>query len=447
MLFLRKPTPSAYRYYYYAFPWILAGIGWLCILYQFIYSSWSSTSSLAFSHGNLVCVPVTEDILGKNPPSWKGSSNNPPSSSSSQHLFVCTDDGNLPSLKDRIPVCSSPSSSSSSASLIPPPSSSSSSLSTSVASSSSFFLSPKTLARAQFDQECEDIKEEYYDKLISDTVRNRLRWNGTGSPPFIQSSMAHLHPCIRTHHVYNVNEDVLFVILASTVTIERVRDFRATWGKNLKDNVVIIGDANDTTVGMITLPVLAGKGSVTEAPHRTLQGLIYIMNQPQYEKYSWIFMIDDDTWVNTRELSSLLYGWDVRVPMMFGFFWNNPNFLDRRTWPSGGAGMLITRSAARKFATNLYTNLCPFDVENDRTLGNCALQTGIAMVHSPLFDPEATSTVLCEYSYFNLQHNDGDVRTFIAIHRAIDGRMQLWQETVDNYPDDTALAEKVMEKY
>jgi hypothetical protein len=234
---------------------------------------------------------------------------------------------------------------------------------------------------------------------------------------------------------------VLFIVLAGTNTLPRVHALRDTWAKGMTDNIIIIGDEADASVGMVTLPGLQGKAARVDAPHRTLQALQWAVATPKYAAYPWIFMVDDDTWVNTREVPSLLYGWSPDVPVMIGFFWNNPNFLGERTWPSGGAGMLVSRTAAAKLAAKLYTDVCPYDAENDRTLGYCAWRTGVAMMHSPLFDPEALHTVLTDRSSYRWQANDGDLRTLVAIHRAEPDRMREWQAVVERYPVDTALAE------
>lgn len=289
---------------------------------------------------------------------------------------------------------------------------------------------------------CATVTDEELAQVVGQSVQARARYQGWGGPPFTATSLANLHPCMRRGDLtYSAKEDVLFIMLAGTQTIDRVRAFRETWGKGM-DNVIVMGDAADPSVGMITLPSLEGKPARVDAPHRTLQALIYAANTKEYDKYKWIFMVDDDTWVNTRELPSLLFGWDTRAPIMTGFFWNNPNFLGGRTWPSGGSGMLVTRAAAKRLAAHLYSDTCPFDMENDRTLGYCALRTGVAMLHSALFDPEAAHTIICDKSTWQWQANDGDIRTMIAIHRADPGHMREWQGVVDRYPEDTALAEK-----
>jgi hypothetical protein len=289
---------------------------------------------------------------------------------------------------------------------------------------------------------CATVTEEELARVVGESVQARARYQGWGGPPFTAASLANLHPCMRRGDLtYSVKEDVLFIMLAGTLTIDRVRAFRETWGKGM-DNIIVMGDAADPSVGMITLPVLEGRPARVDAPHRTLQALIYAANNREYDKYRWIFMVDDDTWVNTRELPSLLFGWDTRAPIMTAFFWNNPNFLGGRTWPSGGSGMLVTRAAAKRLAAQLYSETCPFDMENDRTLGYCALRTGVAMLHSALFDPEAAHTIICDKSPWQWQANDGDIRTMIAIHRADPARMREWQGVVDRYPEDTALAEK-----
>ena len=94
--------------------------------------------------------------------------------------------------------------------------------------------------------------------------------------------------------------------------------------------------------------------------------------------------MDDDTYVNVHELPGFLVGWDPRLPLLFGHIWYGPEQrnTDEGAWPSGGAGIILSRRAAELLAANLYTKLCPFLGLNDVTLGHCATRLGIPMVRA-----------------------------------------------------------------
>jgi hypothetical protein len=166
---------------------------------------------------------------------------------------------------------------------------------------------------------------------------------------------------------------------------------------------------------MISLPELEGKSSYNVAQHRQLKGLIHALSLPENGNFSWIFLVDDDTWINTRELSIFLYGWNPDVPILFGHIYKNALFSkEKRTWPSGGAGMLLSRAAAVLLASSLYTSECPFDSLNDLTIGYCSWRVGIALSHSQLFNPTAEHVIRGPRFYCD----DSNLKSEISVHTA-----------------------------
>lgn len=129
--------------------------------------------------------------------------------------------------------------------------------------------------------------------------------------------------------------------------------------------------------------------------------------------------------MNLQELEALLQGWDAEAPLVMGFVWSGPRW--PVSYPSGGAGMLATRSAALLLAQHLYTPLCPLLQFNDVTLGACAWKLGIAVVHSPLFDPEGEQLLGKESLFVKYEH-DGSLRSMVTVHRADPTRMHLLHE-------------------
>ena len=279
---------------------------------------------------------------------------------------------------------------------------------------------------------------------VAAAVRARVK-GSLGGEPFTAGSIRRLHRCAQPgSDAFEASplRDVLFVVLASSTTVDRVRALRETWASQLVIgvNLLIIGDADipGDGVDMTTLPELAGHGERGHAGHRTLRAIIFAAQDTRYKDFPWLFAVDDDTFVNLAPMPALLSGWDVRLPMLLSFIWDSPDFNRGRTWPSGGAGMLLTQGAVRIFAEALYSPRCPFDGENDLSLGLCAWQMGVALVHSPLFDPEADA--LAAASTWTRNKNDATVRTLITIHRASGGRMQELFAAVQKHGADNALA-------
>ena len=110
-------------------------------------------------------------------------------------------------------------------------------------------------------------------------------------------------------------------------------------------------------------------------------------------------------------LPGFLIGWDARLPLLFAHIWYGPEARnsDEGAWPSGGAGIILSRRAAELLAANLYTKKCPFLQLNDVTIGHCATVLRIPMIHSPVFDPEGNVMVAETRNVKRLQRKDGSL--------------------------------------
>ena len=285
-------------------------------------------------------------------------------------------------------------------------------------------------ASAPLLSSCAQISQDEVRDAVAGAVNSRIAQRvGANGPPFTISAIENVHPCIRNVDKYwSPLHEVLFIVMGSSVMLERSAAVRATWAKNV-DNVLIFGDVNDAKVEMQTLPELAGKNNYFDAQHRQLHGLVYALQNSTLAQLPWVLLVDDDSWVNIRELPSFLHGWNPDAPLLFAFIAtqvaNEPN----RVWPAGGAGMLLTREAARRLSEALYTPACPFEHFNDMTIGRCAWAIGIALVHSPLFVPEAETI-------FNSITAYGKMRSEVSIHRVTPARMAELQAMVDQFPEN-----------
>jgi len=92
----------------------------------------------------------------------------------------------------------------------------------------------------------------------------------------------------------------------------------------------------------------------------------------------WLFLIDDDTWVNMPVFSRLLPFLDANSSVIYGY--NNMNAMY-----NGGAGMLFSRPAFDIITPHLYSDACPFTLLNDDTLTACARRLNVTIMHSGLF--------------------------------------------------------------
>lgn len=269
--------------------------------------------------------------------------------------------------------------------------------------------------------------------VVNDAVRARKDAQEGDGAPFTLAELTFLHQCVRNNDIlWSAEQDILYLVMGSSLNLDRSLSVRTTWARKV-NNVVIYGDVYDFSVGMITLPELVGKSSYNDAQHRQLKGLIHSLSLPENSRFPWVFLVDDDTWINTRELSNFLYGWNPDVPMLFGHIHKNAGWsYDKRTWPSGGAGMLLSRAAADLLVSTLYTPECPFDRLNDLTIGYCAWRVGIALSHSPLFNPTAEHFIRGPRSHCD----DNNLKSEISVHSATPSLMieidALFESKVNN---------------
>jgi len=244
---------------------------------------------------------------------------------------------------------------------------------------------------------CASVAPAYVEARLKGAVARRTRpchQTHVGGSPFTTSTILRVHPCVRSFGGASARlpaatlhmRDVLFVVMSGLKEIERLYAVRQTWGA-LVPNVLAIGEANHSASGMVTLDELAGKHSYSDAQHRSLLGLRHGTSHSAYRHCSWVVLVDDDTYVNVHELPGFLVGWDFRLPLLFGHIWYGPEMRgkDEGAWPSGGAGIILSRRAAEMLSAALYTPTCPFLGLNDVTLGHCATRLGIPMASFFLF--------------------------------------------------------------
>jgi hypothetical protein len=220
---------------------------------------------------------------------------------------------------------------------------------------------------------------------------------GAGGAPFTASSVARVHACARGAWALgfpDLARDFFFLVMGSSLRLRWLNATRRTWASLLpRARVWAVGDARDAGAGLETLPELAGRASYEDAQHRSLRGLQHAVRAQLLGGARWVVLLDDDTYANALELPGFLVGWDARVPLLFGHIWYGPEWRrgDEGAWPSGGAGVILSRRAAELLADALYGERCPFLGFNDMTLGACATRLGIPMVHVPGLDPHGNA--------------------------------------------------------
>lgn len=172
----------------------------------------------------------------------------------------------------------------------------------------------------------------------------------------------------------NTAARIAYIIMTSLVTRDLHLWQRRTWLRGAR-HVWAFSDF-DNDIFTTTLPSLVGKGTWHDAQHRQLRGMQWLRLPAEVE---WIFMVDDDTWVNVPVLYRFLEWLPANSTMLCGHRANNGMF-------NGGGGILISRRLYEIMVPRLYSEQCPFLGVNDDTVTECARKTTNAtLMHSSAF--------------------------------------------------------------
>jgi hypothetical protein len=145
---------------------------------------------------------------------------------------------------------------------------------------------------------------------------------------------------------------LIFVHTCKKYEESRAKLIERTWGKD-KENVVFITDNDSSTlknhfyIGPYPLPT-CGHVNVLVMFHLFLQ---------KYSQYDFFMIIDDDSYLYVDKLTTYLSFFDKSEDYWIGDFLNwvalrttDPAFTcDYQKWPSGGPGLIFTKSCVEKF--------------------------------------------------------------------------------------------------
>ena len=133
--------------------------------------------------------------------------------------------------------------------------------------------------------------------------------------------------------------------------------------------------------------------------------------------------------VNVDEAVELLRFIESRLPLFVGHIFSGKMrwASDYSTYASGGAGMLLTGSAATMLSRmSLLDDSCgvaPSRRLNDIVLSACAWAAGVALIHSNALLPEMDTVAM---TTFRIMASVAQVGSVISIHRVHPPYMHEW---------------------
>ena len=232
-------------------------------------------------------------------------------------------------------------------------------------------------------------------------------------------------------------DKILFIVMCSSDKKERVSWLTQTWLAWVSPhNVVLLSDSEIPGYNVTMLPSLPGDTYVkTKFPNPSnydaanLRHLLSVqwlgkVNEKALDGFDWVFMVDDDTFVNLPMLLMLVRRIPPSLPLLVGHMWDSPPWdaqLKGVAWPSGGAGMLFTKEGFKRLAGNLFEPVCDMSrCLNDVTIGLCATASKVTKVHSDKFQPERIK-----------ERSPGvapvcDAAVAVTVHRVVE-----WEHAID----------------
>lgn len=175
---------------------------------------------------------------------------------------------------------------------------------------------------------------------------------------------------------------VAYIIMTSSVTKKLYLGQRRNWLRDAR-HVWAFSDEYDLGMSVHTLPSIYGKSTWNDAQHRQLRGMQWLYGENERDRgvlhgVEWLFLIDDDTWINMPVFSRFLPLLEKDTSMLCGYQAGNGMF-------NGGAGILLSRRAFDTITPKLYSDACPFSEANDNTITMCARRSNVTMMHSGMF--------------------------------------------------------------
>jgi hypothetical protein len=235
-------------------------------------------------------------------------------------------------------------------------------------------------------------------------------------------------------------QEILVVVMCSTDLPARAQELSASWlrwfprylvisdGEIAGVDVTVLSTemvlkiASNIATDNTTTGILSHRRSLQKndtnyftANLRQLVSLKWLEHKPDVMKgIKWIFLVDDDTFVNVPFLMRFVQPLPHELPLLVGHMWDAAVWEPIRniSWPSGGAGMLLSRTAYSRIVPKLFTDACHVTrSHNDLTLGLCAPNASVAKVHSQKFKPEPET--------YRQSPDVYDVGMVVTMHRSV----------------------------
>lgn len=190
-------------------------------------------------------------------------------------------------------------------------------------------------------------------------------------------------------------EKILYCIKTTEKYQNRVKSIKQTWIKDIED-YIFYSDHEDLSNNIIKVcedPSYGGLEIKGVNFYNLIKHITVGEDVKIIDYYDWLFMVDDDTFVNTKNLQTFaktadkdkvygeIFSYDTHPdnPMF-----SSPTFKKSSRWYSGGAGLLVHTSVLKTIEKFINYNTRHDDVSIGLTFAN----NGIELVDSDKFNSQ-----------------------------------------------------------
>lgn len=217
-------------------------------------------------------------------------------------------------------------------------------------------------------------------------------------------------------------EKILYCIKTTEKYQNRIDAIKETWINNVEDYIFysdhedpsnnVIKVCDDSSYGGLEVK---GVSFYNLIKHITFDGDVKVLDY-----YDWLFMVDDDTFVNVKNLES--FAESAEKDKVYGEIFtyethpdnpmfSNPSFKKSYKWYSGGAGLLVHTSVLKNIQEFINYNTRHDDV----SIGLTFVNSGVELVDSDNFNSQPPEF---------WGDSDEDINNKITYHHIDEDRMK-----------------------
>jgi hypothetical protein len=144
-----------------------------------------------------------------------------------------------------------------------------------------------------------------------------------------------------------MSNDILICVITSSTNEDRINTINKTWNHRNSINTIFVSDQDDLENNILKF---SDSSDYKSAEDKTVNILSYIKLN---NRNKWYFIVDDDTFVNTKNLTKFV---EVADPNFVYGYMAHKDWWNGLEYTQGGAGTLISQEVINKINYNTIRN-------------------------------------------------------------------------------------------